>query len=251
MKNRIPRMFFFLLFVLLFLPFRGQAQEEDEALKLAISRDFGYGGGTRIQGRFSMRASGPEDLNRVEFLIDEQVVFTDSEPPYRYNFSTGEYPPGVHALSAIGYRQDGSTLPATTWTFEFVTAEQAHADMIKIVGPILGVIVVFMLVGVLAPFLMGKRKGGFRPGEYGVAGGAVCRRCGLPFGRHLLSPNLILGKMERCPHCGKWMIASSASKAELEAAEARLQSDYELGRLNPEEDEEEKLKRMLDESRFN
>jgi hypothetical protein len=250
MKNGLSRILPLLLLALLLLPVPGLAQEGDETLELTIRRDFGYGGGTRIQGRFSMRVSGPDDLTRVEFLIDDQVVFSESEPPYRYNFSTGEFPAGVHTLSAIGYRQDGSTLQSRTWTFEFLTAEQARADIVKIVVPLVGVVVLFMLIGVLTPFLLGRRKRGFRPGGYGTAGGAVCTRCGLPFSRHVLSPNILLGKLERCPHCGKWMIASAASRAELEAAEERLKSDSQRGRLQPEEDEREKLERMLDESRF-
>ena len=239
----------FVLFLIL-MPVAGMAQEEDEGFKLSIRREFGYGGGSRIQGRFSMRASGPESINRVEFLIDGEVVFNDNELPFRYDFSTGEYPAGVHSLSAIGYTNSGETLQSGTWTYEFVTAEQARTDVLKILAPIVGLVLLFMIVGVLVPFLMGKRKGGFRPGEYGSAGGAVCTRCGLPFTRHFFSPNLLLGKLERCPHCGKWGIVRAASRAELEAAEARLALDEERGRLTPDEDEQERLKRLIDESRF-
>ncbi|MEK6221558.1 MAG: hypothetical protein N2D54_04870 [Chloroflexota bacterium] len=36
----------------------------------------------------------------------------------------------------------------------------------------------------------------FHLGIYSAAGGAVCPRCQLPYSRHLLSPNLLVGKLE-------------------------------------------------------
>jgi hypothetical protein len=63
-----------------------------------------------------------------------------------------------------------------------------------------------------------------------------------------LSPNLIVGKLVRCPHCGKWGILPRASSAELEAAEARLAQENQGTLEAPHE--EQRLRRMLDESRF-
>lgn len=250
MRRKYQRLLCSLLVSLLFLPMGGMAQEQDEMLKLTIRREFGYGGGTRIQGRFSMRASGPESLKRVEFLIDEQVVNDDLEAPFRYDFSTGDYPPGVHALSAIGYAADGRILRAPTWSFEFVTAEQARLDVMKILGPLMAVVIGFILLGTLGISMLGRRTKVFRRGQYGAAGGAVCPGCKLPFSRHLFAPNLLLGKLERCPHCGKWSIVGMASRDALEEAEARLMNDNEHGRLKTEVDEEQRLRRLLDESRF-
>ena len=68
-------MYFFLVTSLLWLtilqPIPAQAQNNEDELLLSLSRDFGYSSGTgRIQGTFSMKASGPEDLERVVFYID-------------------------------------------------------------------------------------------------------------------------------------------------------------------------------------
>jgi hypothetical protein len=104
------------------------------------------------------------------------------------------------------------------------------------------------ILGTLGPVLLGRRTP-FRLGEYGLAGGAVCRRCGLPFSRHSLAPNLLLGKLERCPHCGKWSIVRQASRAELEIAEARFSADAQKGALRAD-DEDERLRREIEDSRY-
>lgn len=96
---------------------------------------------------------------------------------------------------------------------------------------------------------MGRKRGRPRIGEYGPAGGAVCSRCELPFGRHVLSPNLLIGKLERCPHCGKWAIVHRATREALEEAEARWVDDEVRGGLDLES-EEDKLRRMIEDSRF-
>jgi hypothetical protein len=59
-----------------------------------------------------------------------------------------------------------------------------------------------------------------------------------------------LGKLERCPHCGKWAIVARASPADLEVAEARLQEDHEQGRRPIDREDDQDLKRLLEESRF-
>ena len=106
-----------------------------------------------------------------------------------------------------------------------------------------------MLVSALIPMLTGKR-GKQRPiGEYGAAGGTVCPRCGFPFSRGVLSPNVVMGKLERCPHCGKISIRPRAGYDELSAAEERLrQAQDETAAV--EVDPEEALRRALDDSQF-
>lgn len=230
--------------------FAGFAQEEEEGLTLRVIRDFGYGGGRQIQGRFSMRASGPEDLTRVEFLIDGEVVFDDLEPPFRYSFSTDDFPPGMHRMSAIGYLKRGEELGSATFTYEFISADEAKSAAVKFVLPLLVVLGGVSLVALIGPALLGRRKGAFRIGEYGAAGGAVCPRCTFPYSRHMLSPNLVLGKLERCPHCGRWALVRRASSMELEAAEARLQQDGMQGRRSIESQDDQELKRLLEDSRF-
>lgn len=226
------------------------AQEDEDTFRLRVTRDFGFGGGSQIQGRFSMRASGPEDLERVEFFIDGQVVNEDVETPFRYQFDTDEYSPGVHKLSALGYVKGGAVLSSVTFTYEFLSAENARSATLKLVVPILVVVGGLSLVALVGPALLGRRKGAFKIGEYGAAGGAICPRCTFPYSRRMFAPNLIFGKLERCPHCGKWAVVSRASPTELEAAEARLLEDHDQGRRPIDREEDQDLERLLEESRF-
>ena len=81
-----------------------------------------------------------------------------------------------------------------------------------------------------------------------MAGGAICPRCTFPYTRHMFAPNMLVGKLERCPHCGKWAIVPQANAAALQAAEERLAAEGEdqIETVS----EEEKLRRMIEDSRF-
>ena len=89
----------FLLIVCLLLVPSVLAQNES-ALQLSLRRDFGTGIGSSIQGKFSLRAEGPADLTRVVFLIDGETMAEVTTPPFRYQFHTDAYSPGVHTFSA-------------------------------------------------------------------------------------------------------------------------------------------------------
>ena len=224
------------------------AAQEPEALRLSIGRDFGFASGGRIQGTFSLRVREPAELVRVEFLIDGAMVFVDEQPPFRYQFNTGAYALGPHTLAAVGTTADGRVLASRIHTVEFVSAEEGFRVAGSIVLPLLAVVGGVTLLGLLLPALL-DRGGAARVGDYGPAGAAVCRRCGLPFGRRLLAPNLLTGKLARCPHCGRWQIAGRARRADLEAAEARRAAQAGLGGLEVE-DEAERLRRRIEDSRF-
>lgn len=204
------------LVFMLFLSAPGQAQEP--ALRLSLSRDWGYGGlGGRIEGLFSFRVEAPPEVVRVQFFIDDRLIGEDTEPPFRYPFRTGDYPLGPHRLTAVGFTADGRRLEANVLERTFVTPAEGWRTAGKIAGPLLGLGVIFALLMVWV-----ERRRGYRPGRgYGLAGGAVCPRCGRPFARHWWAPNLGLHKFDRCPHCGAWSIVAAASAQELAAAEAR------------------------------
>ena len=69
----------------LLLPGTVLAQEETETLTISLNRDFGYGGfDGRIQGRFTLTASGAEDL--VPVALPCRVLFREClEAPCRAN----------------------------------------------------------------------------------------------------------------------------------------------------------------------
>lgn len=117
------------------------------------------------------------------------------------------------------------------------------------------ILIILLVIAIIAfrvlPNLVSKSKGDsqHRSG-YGVFGGVVCPNCDLPYGRKIGSINLGIGSLNRCPHCGKWRVVRRASPEALTEAEARLD-----GQAGPTEEksqisEEEKLRRELDDSRF-
>jgi hypothetical protein len=117
----------------------------------------------------------------------------------------------------------------------------------KLIVPILVIVGLAALVGALAPALMSRGKE-FVPGKYGAAGGAVCPQCTFPYSRNLIAPNLLVGKLQRCPHCGKWAIVPAASQEALAAAEARWGKEGTSTVEAPSD--EERRRQMLDDSRY-
>jgi hypothetical protein len=229
----------------LLVPVSVLAQQKN--LDIRFTRDWGYGAGGQIQGRFSLRVDGPDDIVKVDFMIDGEVVHTAIEPPYRYQFHTDDYSPGVHTLTAVGYKADGTTLNGVEFTRQFLSADEARSATMKIIVPILVIVGIATLAGTLVPFFMSRGKE-FKPGNYGPAGGAICPRCTFPYSRNVMAPNLLVGKLQRCPHCGKWAIVPRASQVELHAAEERWAKEGVSSVIAPSEDE--KRHQMIDDSRF-
>ena len=219
--------------------------QEDTELQLTVRRSFGYRGGDAIQGRFSLEVEGPAELVQVTFWIDGEPMAQDRLPPFEHSFHTSEYSLGIHRLTATGRLASGRELRSAERSFEFVTAEASWAAAGRIVAPLLLSVLGLVGLGAVAPALM-IRKRGFRLGEYGSAGGAVCPRCQLPFSRSFWSPNLIRGKVERCPHCGKWSLVARAAGRDLDEAEVRFraagQPKFEAG--------PDRARRLINESRF-
>lgn len=225
------------------------AQEEEPALSLRLSRDFGYGSGLQVQGRFSYRVDAPDSVVRVEFMLDEEVIGEDDEAPFRLNFVTGNYAEGWHTLSARGYTAGGEQLVSNTVQREFVPPQQTYTR----IGAILLLVVAFVVARYLITRPRGTDTSGRKRRGYGLLGGTVCTRCGRPFAFPLWSVNLMAGRIARCPHCGKWGFMQRASPQVLAAAEA-FERDLEEG--EPEDgtavpgSEEERLRRQLDDSRY-
>lgn len=244
MKKKI---WLFIVLTLFALPLTVFAQ--NEGLKVEFTRDWGYGGfAGDIQGKFSLRVTGPETLVEVRYMLDDQVMAVISAPPFNFQFNTDSFPPGPHTLTVIGVLQDGTELAGPEYKRIFLSAEDANAASMKIILPILVVAGGVTLFAVIVPLVMG-RKGNYKLGQYGIAGGAVCRQCQLPFSRSLFAPNMLFGKLQRCPHCGKWAIVRAASAQELAEAEKRFLKDEGGVELN-EAAQAENWKKSLDDTRY-
>ena len=223
------------------------AQSDDEpALTLRLRRDFGYGLGSQMQGRFSYRVSGPDDLVRVEFLLDGRVIGEDTESPFRLNFQTGNYDLGQHTMSAIGFSAAGEELRSNSITREFV----AGNSVIWIVLVVIGLAVGFQVFR----FFFTRQRSGSKGGQrgYGYLGGTVCPNCGRPYSIHWWSLRFVGNRLDRCPHCGKIAVIQRASPDALNAAEA-FEREMDGGDTKPMVkglSEKERIHRHLDDSRY-
>jgi hypothetical protein len=233
-------------------PARAQAAEE---LDLNVSRDFGSSDGKGdIQGTFSMKVTGPSNLVQVHFYIDNTVIAEDTEPPFKVQFVTDEYAPGKHTMHAIGYTSDGRELRTREMTFNYMTAAESWQRGLKIILPILGLALIWKLWSTVGPTLSrGRKKGELLPPgwhKYGVIGGTICPRCTYPFALNLFSPNLLVGKLVRCPNCGKWFIGRRASFDDLRIAEEAAWAQAHGAPQVSEMKNEEKIRKGLDDSKY-
>jgi len=224
---------------------------QNSGLTLQLTRDWGYGGfNGDIQGTFSMKVSGPDNLVSVKFYIDDTMIGEDAEAPFALQFVTDNYPAGVHAMRAVGVATDGSELTSQTISANFVSKEDGTGAAMKVVIPILVIAFAAILVSALVPLLAFRKGKKVAPGaarNYPYGGG-ICPKCHRPFPFQLFSMNMVMGKLTPCPHCGKWSVVRRASINELRAAEqAELAAEPEqVTGLS----EEEKLKKDLDDSRY-
>jgi hypothetical protein len=228
----------------------GLAQSSE--LNLKMSRDWGYGGfNGDIQGLFSMKVTGPADLVKVIFYIDNASIGEVRQAPFNLQFSTDNYPNGTHEMYAIGYSSNGQEYHSNVITGNFVPASEGGKAALGIVLPLVVIIFGAILLAFLIPLLTGKGKlqelplGAER--KYGVGGG-ICPKCHRPFALPLFSMNLGFSKLARCPYCGKWSIVRIQSHAKLHEAE---QAELEWGRAEvPEASADEKLRKELDDSKY-
>lgn len=231
--------------------------QDNSSLRISLNKDFGYSSltGGQIQGVFSVRAQGPQDLVRVVFYLDGQPLGEVTAAPFRLRFDTSNYPNGRHTLSAVGYTSSGKEIRSNDQVREFVPASQGFEGAIEIILPVLGVIVVAALlaIGIPALFSRGKTKNlplG-SPRSYAPLGGTICPKCSRPFAVHIWGLNLLVGKLDRCPYCGKWSMVVRYSPAQLREAElAELEDVGENSAGISKASEEEKLQKDLENSRY-
>jgi hypothetical protein len=189
-----------------------------------------------------------EGLIEVRFIIDDIFIATVTEPPFNYQFETDDFTPGLHTLTAVGTLSNGSQIEGPKYQRVFLSAEEARETTLGLIVPLLvGVGGVIVLVAVFPIFFSSKKLYQFR--QYGIAGGAVCPRCQSPFSRSVFAPNLVFGKLSRCPHCGKWAIVRRATPQELAAAEERYSEETGNLRLDPNA-QAAQMRRELEDTRY-
>ena len=219
-------------------------------LTLRMSRDFGYGGfNGDIEGLFSMHVTGPADLSRVEFYIDETKIGQVDQPQFNLQFNTDNYPLGTHQLYAIGYTAGGQEYRSNVIAGNFVPKQSS----LQFILPILGVVVLAILLSALVPMLANRGKRSSLPlgaeRKYGAGGGGICPKCQRPFSLPIFSAHLGFSKLAVCPYCGKWSLVRVEPINKLrEAEQAELESAKPENMV--EASEEEKLRKEIDDSKY-
>jgi len=242
----------FLLLGMVFVGGTAVAQSNN-TLTLRLSRDFGTGIGSNIQGTFSYRVSGPDDLASVTFYLDDQIIGEDSEAPFRLQFMTEDYPLGIHTFSAIGLTKEGQELTSNSLTRNFISGSDATRSTLYIAAPILLLSFGGMLISWWFTSRKNKANGKGILNVHGTWGGTICPKCNKPFARHIWGINLGIGKFDRCPHCGKWSVVRRVHPDILNAAvEAMQQAEANnADNSTPDSaDEEASQRKRLDDSRF-
>jgi hypothetical protein len=234
------------------------ALAQQEEYRLNISRTFGFSSGSgQVRGNFSASITGQLDnVQEVTYLIDGESMGVVSAPPFKLPFVTSNFPVGWHDLSAQVLTKDGRNVETGVRQFEFVSADQESAFFRNTVLPLLGVLflVIILGIGIQVLFTRNKSKVNLPLGaarKYGISGGTICPKCHRPFAIHWWAFNAgITSKFDRCDFCGRYGLFRRYNRDKLAAAEAA-----ELQMAQPEKpiqaaSEEQKLKEMLDESRY-
>ena len=198
---------------------------QDTTYTVHVRRDFGYGMGSDIQGTFTIRLLGDEEIvDSAAFFIDEVVLYRTDEAPFSYQFSTQEFESGMHQLYAEVLLNNGNTIRTNAVQYNFLSQKEAGRQirdvLIWIGGAILGAVAIVALVQSL--LISKDGKGTHQPGtprNYGILGGTICRKCGRPFPRHIWGINLVVGRLDRCDNCGKWVMTTRATPKALQLAE--------------------------------
>ncbi|NSW53093.1 MAG: hypothetical protein HPY85_11355 [Anaerolineae bacterium] len=233
---------------------------QSDTIKIRLNRDFGYGGmGNEIQGTFSIIVEDEGPYARVTFMMDDVVLGEVTDAPYRWQFSTDSYPPGEHTYWAVAELADGTRLESNRITGFVLTKEESSQGLFKILGVMLGSMAVVGLISWVVSNSVSKKanqgqafNGDGIPQGFTTMGGSVCPKCGKAFSFHFWKLNLLTHKVDRCPHCGKWVMVKSMTLQMMESAlraKGMTKTEPTVPVAQPQT-EEERLKQQLDGSRF-
>jgi hypothetical protein len=248
MKKRV---FILLVMAMVFALSFSAVLAQESPYTLRIMRDWGYGNGADINGRMSLSIKGDQDqIQQVTFFIDEEVMASAAASPFKFQFDTNNYEPGLHRLTAEVKTTTGEIYTTNGLVSNFVEKGEANQSMLKILLLVGGIAVVSIAIQFFMQKNANKNTRYDENGrvQYGIWGGAVCPRCGQPFNRSFFGINLVGVRLERCPHCGKLVAARRATPDQLQAAERRSRPET-VGR-SPVTSDPEKKQESYDDSKY-
>ena len=248
MKKRV---FLVLILAMVFALSYSAAMAQDSPFGLRIMRDWGYGNGVDINGRMSLSIKGEQaQIQQVTFFMDGEMMATVSTDPFKLQFDTNNYDPGVHRMTADVKTTSGETYSTNTLVANFVDKTTASGSMLKILMLVGGIAVVSIGIQLFVQKNTNKNTKFDESGrvQYGVWGGAVCPKCGQPFNRSFFGINLVGVRLERCPHCGKFVPTRRATPEQLDAAERRFRAVPD--EQPPAKSDQEKKQESYDDSKY-
>jgi len=234
--------FLLALFILLGLFTHGvYAQTEEAQWQLRLRRDWGYGMGSDIQGQLTLSLQGDtSQVEQVTFYFNGVKAFEQTEAPFRFSFNTNQFPAVINTMRADVLTRDGKLYTTLPLSYNFLSSKDANKNTGLLVGGIIGVALLITALSFVITS-RGQGKDGKTGGMFGLA---ICKECGQTFPRSIFGMNIVVGKYERCPHCGKWQVTVPASEAEI--AEANWASQPEPVSISESSHERDEL----EESRF-
>jgi len=225
-----------------------RAQAESQ-LSISMIRNFGTALGDNINGTFTIRTKGPDNLESVTFYLDSEPMGTVTTAPFNMKFNTDAYSSGMHTITAVGTTTDGQELQSNSITRNFLTSSDNTKSILLFVVPL----ILLIIAARFAANWISKRGQTSSPEVAaidGLQGGTICPKCHKPFSRHWWGLNFGTSKYDRCPYCHKWSMVTRQPPELLQAAlEAMVQAEN-ISSKPSNDDDESSRKRHLDNSRF-
>jgi len=249
--------------LLLVVGLAAPAQAQSVEYRIDLDRNFGYGNGSNVRGDFtnSIYSEGgtAENIASVTYRIDGQTMAMINEAPFEFRYNTDSYPSGVHVIDAVVTTKDGREVTTPPVQVNFLSSAEQNTSMQRIFIPVFtGILIAFGIAVAVQLLVLRRNPKQLAPGvprSYGFKGGTICPRCDRPYAIHFWSINLGLHHLDRCDYCGKVALVTrkhpdllaAAEMAELAAARA---NEGSLPGAENGQSEEDRLRKMLDDSRF-
>ena len=109
-------------------------------LEFSMSRDFGTGLGTSIEGLFTIHGSGPAEVIGISILFNDVEVHAVDSNTVDWQFNTNDYPSGETNITLYGWDADDGTYIAMV-TRNFLTAEASNLFLFGILAVVVVVVV--------------------------------------------------------------------------------------------------------------
>ena len=254
-RRKFAHIFILPILAFSFLTFGENGYAQVDVLTLRLIRNFGYSsGGGKIQGTFTIRVPTADGLEKVDFWIDDRMIAALNSEPYQVKFNTGDYRIGTHTLLAIGYTSEGNQIHSNEFRLEFISQDAVWESVGSIFAIIFSIVLIGILFSTVIPTLIDRNRHGKAPTgklrNYGIWGGAICPKCKTPFSIHIWGLNIVVGKFDRCPNCGKWSVVRRIPLEGLRAAELANQASKVSSVPSMQLSEQEKLRKELEDSRY-